>query len=62
MSHITTFIANTEALNISEDSLKNTVQILKNEKEKRLQGAFDSDEAFQAQLERIRGKKKNGND
>ncbi len=62
VSHITTFIANTEALNISEDSLKNTVQILKNEKEKRLQGAFDSDEAFQAQLERIRGKKKNGND
>ena len=62
VSHITTFITNTEALNVSEDSLENTVNILKNEKEKTLQGAFDSDEAFQAQLERIRGKKKNGND
>ena len=59
MSHINTFMAGIEAINVTDAAIDSAVGILKKEKKKILQRSFDSDETFAMRLRELQGGKKN---
>lgn len=60
ISHIGLFILKTGALEVSPDALDDIIRTIREEKQRVLQSAFPTDEAFDAQLQALRGRKKNG--
>ena len=59
MSHINTFMAGIEAINVTDAAIDSAVGILKKEKKKILQRSFDSDETFAMRLRELQGGKRN---
>ena len=59
MSHINTFMAGIEAINVTDAAIDSAVGILKKEKKKILQRSFDSDETFAMRLRELRGGNRN---
>ena len=59
MSHINTFMAGIEAINVTDAAIDSAVGILKKEKKKILQRSFDSDETFAMRLRDLQGGKRN---
>lgn len=59
MSHINTFMAGIEAINVTDAAIDSAVGILKKEKKKILQRSFDSDETFAMRLKELQGGKRN---
>lgn len=59
MSHINTFMAGIEAINVTDAAIDSAVGILKKEKKKILQRSFDSDETFAMRLRELQGGNRN---
>ena len=59
MSHINTFMAGIEAINVTDAAIDSAVGILKKEKKKILQRSFDSDETFAMRLREFQGGNRN---
>ena len=59
MSHINTFMAGIEAINVTDAAIDSAVGILKKEKKKILQRSFDSDETFAIRLRELQGGNRN---
>lgn len=59
MSHINTFMAGIEAINVTDAAIDSAVGILKKEKKKILQRSFDSDETFAMRLKELQGGNRN---
>ena len=59
ISHINTFMAGIEAINVTDAAIDSAVGILKKEKKKILQRSFDSDETFAMRLRELQGGNRN---
>ena len=60
ISHINSYLLRVEALSVSDESIYNLAEELKEEKRINIQKNFNTDESFEARLESMRERKQNG--